>query len=85
MQAHLIGQAGHAQARQAARHAHRMQPIEQLQRAVFRVVGQRGLGHRPEAQQHGLRQPAALQHVQPVGQQRGSLGGWVAPGDIAAR
>ena len=34
--------------------------------------------HRAVAEQHGLRQAAALEHVQPVGQQRRSLGRLVA-------
>ena len=78
VQAHLVGQAGDAQARQPARHADGIERAEQLERAVLGALGRRDARHRAVAEQHRLGQAAALEHVEPVGQQRGGLVGLVA-------
>ena len=70
MQAHLLGEAGDAQARQPAGDADRVERAEQLERAVFGALGAGDARHRAEAEQHRLGQAAALQHVEAVGEQR---------------
>ena len=50
--------------------ADRVQRAEQLQRAVLGALGGGDARHRAEAEQHRLGQAAALEHVEPVGQQR---------------
>ena len=70
VQAHLVGQAGDAQARQAARDAHGVHRAQQLERPMLGAFGARDARHRAVAEQHGLGQGAALEHVEAVGQQR---------------
>ena len=61
-----------------ARDADRVQRAEQLERAVLGAFGAGDARHRAEAEQHRLGQAAALEHVEPVGQQRAGLAGLVA-------
>ena len=77
MNAHLLGQAGDAQPRYAARHAHRMHRRQQLERAVL-GAGRGGEGHGSVGELHRLRKAAALDHVESMDQQCHRLVGLVA-------
>ena len=54
------------------------QRTEQLERAVLGALGRRDARHGAKAEQHRLGQAAALEHVEPVGQQGRGLVGLVA-------
>ena len=73
VQAHLVGQARDAQARQLAGDADRIERAEQVERAVLGAVGAGDAGDGPKAEQHRLGQAAALDHVEPVREQLGGL------------
>jgi hypothetical protein len=78
VQAHLVDAARNAQARQPARHADRIERAQQLLGTVLGTLRARDPRHRAVAQQHAFGQSAALEHVEPVGQQRAGLVGLIA-------
>jgi hypothetical protein len=73
VQSHLVGQARDAQPRQPPGDAHRVECAEQLQGAVFGAVGARDACQGAKAEQYRLGKAASFEHVEPVGEQRGSV------------
>ena len=69
MHAHPISEARDAQAGQSPGGAHRLHGIEQLDGAMLRAFGHRDAHEGAVGEQQRFRQPAAFEHVEPVGQQ----------------